>query len=168
MPRAIWLAALLAAACGSPTELDDRWADPARIAFATTLNVNLAQMNRTNSGLFWRDLTVGDGDTARVSDQVRVHLTGWLPDGTEVQTTRGGDPVGFTVGYGAAFGIPQGVDEGVIGMRIGGIRQLVVKPSLAYGNRGYRVCDELGSCTTLVPPLTTLVYEVERRPAIAK
>lgn len=158
MPRAIWLTALLlVAACKGPTEPDDRWADPARVQFAPELNVDLAQMNRTNSGLYWQDLKLGEGDTARVGDQVRVHLTGWLPDGTEVQTTRGGEPIEFKLGYGLVI---RGFDEGIVGMRVGGIRKLVVKPDLAFGRTG-RAADG-------IPPLATLVYDVERRPPLAQ
>lgn len=157
MRRVIWLAAALATACGSPTELDDRWADPARVEFASSLSVDLAQMNRTSSGLYWQDLTIGEGDTARVGDQVRVHLTGWLPDGTEVQTTRGGDPIDFKLGYGLVI---RGFDEGIVGMSVGGVRKLVVRPELAFGKMG-RAADG-------IPPLTTLVYEVERRPPLAQ
>jgi len=156
MRRAIWLAVMLAAACDSPTQLDDRWADPAKVEFASSLNVDLSQMNLTDSGLYWQDLTVGEGDTAKVGDQVRVHLTGWLPDGTEVQTTRGGEPIEFKLGYGLVI---RGFDEGIVGMGVGGIRKLVVAPDLAFGRTGR---PEDG-----IPPLSTLVYEVERRPPLA-
>jgi FKBP-type peptidyl-prolyl cis-trans isomerase len=157
MRRAIWLAALTVAACNSPSELDDSWADPERVEFASSLNVDLAQMNRTSSGLYWVDLTLGEGDTAKVGDQVRVHLTGWLPDGTEVQTTRGGEPIPFKLGYGLVI---RGFDEGIVGMKIGGIRKLVVRPELAFGT--------MGRAEDGIPPLATLVYEVERRPPLAQ
>ena len=157
MRRAIWLAAFLAAACHDPAALDDRWADPAKVEFAASLHVDLSQMVRTGSGLYWQDLALGEGDTAKVGDQVRVHLTGWLPDGVEVQTTRGGEPIDFKLGYGLVI---RGFDEGIVGMRIGGIRKLVVKPDLAFGKTG-RAADG-------IPPLATLVYEVERRPPLAQ
>jgi peptidylprolyl isomerase len=155
--RVRWLTVAAVFACGSPTELDDRWADPARIEFASSLNVDLAQMNRTGSGPYWQDLTIGEGDTAKVGDPVRVHLTGWLPDGTEVQTTRGEEPIPFKLGYGQVI---RGFDEGIVGMRIGGIRKLVIPPELAFGR--------LGLAAEGIPPLTTMIYEVERRPPIAQ
>ena len=165
MRRAIWLLSLLAAACSNPMELDDRWADPEKVTFAEALHVDLSQMTRNSSGLYWQDLAEGEGDSVKVGQNVRVHYTAWLPDGTEVETTRGGEPLQFALGYGLAI---RGVDEGIVGMRIGGVRRLVIPPSLAYGRRGKQDCDELNVCVVLVPPLTTLVYEIERRPPLAQ
>jgi FKBP-type peptidyl-prolyl cis-trans isomerase len=152
----LWLTAVLAAGCDSPAALDDRWANPERLEFDSTLNVDLTQMNRLRTGLYWQDLTIGEGDTAKVGDLVRVHLTGWLPDGSEVQTTRGGDPIQFKLGAGLVI---AGFDLGIPGMRIGGVRRLVIAPDLAFGKKGV-VADG-------IPPLATLVYEVERRPPLA-
>ena len=117
MRNALMLAAvLLLAGCDSPAEVDSRWADPERITFAASLGVDLATMSRTPSGLYWKQLKAGEGDTARVGDNVRVHYTAWLPDGTLVQTTRGQDPMEFPLGYGLVI---HGFDEGVIGMKVG-------------------------------------------------
>lgn len=158
MQKALRLLALLwlCAACDSATEVDERWADPERIQFAASLNVDLSTMNRTSSGLYWKDLRAGEGDSARVGDNVRVHFTEWLPDGTVVLDTRGQEPMEFLLGLGFVI---RGFDEGVVGMQVGGIRQLVVRPSLAYGRNGRA---ELG-----IPPLATLVFQVERLTSIA-
>jgi len=165
MRRLTLLLSLLAVACNDPMDLDDRWADPEKITFAEGLHVDLTLMTLTESGLYWQDLAMGEGDTVKVGENVRVHYTAWLPDGAEVASTRGGEPFQFPLGYGLAI---RGLDEGIVGMRIGGVRRLVIPPALAYGSRGRKDCDELNVCVQLVPPLTTLVYEIERRPPLAQ
>jgi FKBP-type peptidyl-prolyl cis-trans isomerase len=145
--------------CDSPAEVDDRWEDPQRIAFAGQLSIDLTQLcstvsqvgcwNRTPSGLYWNDLVVGTGAIATAGDSVRVHYTVWLPDATVVETTHAENrPRTFPLGVGLVL---KGFDEGVIGMRVQGKRRLVIPPSLAYGRAG----------KDLVPPLATLVFEVD-------
>ncbi len=159
MIRKAFLIVLLAVAgCGSVTDVDDKWADPASIQYAASLDIDLSKMNRTSIQrgnnaytLYWLDKVVGEADSAKVGDNVRVHYTGWLPDGTRFDTTRGRDPIEFLLGLG--FVMP-GFDGGVIGMRIGGIRILVIRPELAFGSRGR---PEAG-----IPPATTVIVEVER------
>lgn len=139
--------ALLIVACSSPADLDDRWEDPEDIEYASSLQVDLASMALTPSGLFWKDLEVGQGDTAQVGTTIRLRSQVWLPDGSSV-----GEEVGqFPLGMGLAI---RGIDEGAVGMRVGGSRQLVVRPSLAWGRAGL---PEGG-----IPPLSTLVIQLER------
>lgn len=145
-------------ACSSMTEIDDKWAQPANITYDATLNVDIAKMNRmaitrgtSTHTLYWLDKSIGQADTAKVGDNVRVNYTAWLPDGTQVETTRGKDPIEFLLGLG--FVMP-GFDAGVIGMRIGGVRQLVIPPELAFGRRG--------SPAAGIPPSATVIIEVER------
>jgi FKBP-type peptidyl-prolyl cis-trans isomerase len=110
-------------------------------------------MEKNATGLYWKDLEVGTGDTAAVGQNVRVHYTAWLPDATEVYA----QIVEITpLGYGLAI---RAFDEGVVGMRVGGVRQLVAPPSLAWGRSGNA---EFG-----VPPLTTLVFRIERLTNVA-
>jgi FKBP-type peptidyl-prolyl cis-trans isomerase FkpA len=146
----ILLAALLAVACTGPSEPDSRWARPENIQYAASLNVNLEEMNRTPSGLYWQDLAVGiTGNTAAAGDSVRVHYTGWLPDGTVFDSSWDrATPITFMLGVGLVI---PGWDEGLIGMRPGGKRKLVIKPELAYGRRGKGP----------IPPLATLIFDVE-------
>lgn len=138
---------VLLGACGDPTEPDDRWADPEQIEYAASLGIELAAMTLAPSGLYWRDLVVGAGDTAQVGSTVRLRTRVWLPDATFV----GEETRSLEVGVGLAI---RGIDEGAVGMRVGGVRQLVVRPSLAFGRSG-RPADG-------IPPLTTLVIELER------
>lgn len=118
--------------------------------FAPALGVNLEAMERSNRGVYYRDLVVGDGPVVGSSFTVTIHYTGWLPDGTQFETSRqNGEPVTFKLDDRR---IIRGWEEGIRGMRPGGVRQLVVPPPLAYGRRGL---------PPLIPPEATLVFEVE-------
>jgi FKBP-type peptidyl-prolyl cis-trans isomerase FkpA len=161
------LSTVVIVGCINPAELDDRWKDPEKIVFAASLSIDLTQLctdtqvgcwNRTASGLFWKDLVVGTGAAAAAGDSVKVHYTVWLPDATVVYTTHAENtPQVLLIGVGLAL---KGFDEGVIAMRVGGKRRLVLRPSLAYGMAG--------NDDPRVPPLATLIYEVDllwtRRP----
>lgn len=103
----------------------------------------------TESGLIYEDLVIGEGDEAQVSDTVSVHYTGWLEDGTQFDSSIDrGTPFEFTLGTRSVI---QGWEEGVVGMREGGKRKLIIPPELAYGASGR------GS----IPPNATLTFEVE-------
>jgi FKBP-type peptidyl-prolyl cis-trans isomerase len=119
--------------------------------FAPELNVDLDAMTRTESGLYYRDLVVGDGPTAEAGQTVVVHYTGWLPDGTMFDTSRDGpDPLAVQIGVGRVI---AGWDEGVPGMKVGGRRQLVIPPHLGYGSQG--------AGGGVIPPDATLVFDIE-------
>jgi FKBP-type peptidyl-prolyl cis-trans isomerase len=139
--------ALVAGAC-APTVWEGGTGDPATVAFAPELGIDLAAMERTPSGLYLQDLAEGAGPTAQRTSLVSIQYATWLPDGTLVDTSVGGDP--FTVRLGGNEVI-RGWNEGIQGMRVGGRRRLVVRPGLAYGSRG----------TANVPPGATLVFEVQ-------
>jgi FKBP-type peptidyl-prolyl cis-trans isomerase FkpA len=145
----ILTAATLVGGCSSPTEPDTRWATPETIAYAESLAIDLSVMNRTASGLYWQDLEVGTGATAVAGNTVRVHYTGWLPDGTMFDSSRTENkPLEFLLGVGLVI---RGWDEGIMGMQVGGSRKLVIRPELAYGRTGRGP----------IPPLATLIFEVE-------
>ena len=100
------------------------------------------------------DLTVGTGATATSGVLVGVNFTGWLYDssqpnnkGAVFSTNDGGSPLTFTLGAGSVI---EGWDQGLVGMRVNGVRRLVVPPSLAYGQKRH------GS----IPPNSTLIFEV--------
>jgi FKBP-type peptidyl-prolyl cis-trans isomerase FkpA len=142
-------AALVLAACSSTTEVDLRWADPATIDYAPQLGVDLLQMERRPSGLYVQDLEVGPGTVAVAGNTVVVHYTGWLPDGTVFDSSYEREkPLSFMLGVGLVI---RGWDEGLVGMRVGGRRRLVVPPSLGYGRPG---------SPPAIPPLATLVFDV--------
>ena len=81
------------------------------------------------------DLTVGDGAEASAGDQVSVHYVGVAHStGEEFDASYNrGAPLDFPLGRGRVI---RGWDEGVVGMKVGGRRRLVIPPHLAYGDRG--------------------------------
>jgi FKBP-type peptidyl-prolyl cis-trans isomerase FkpA len=104
----------------------------------------------TSSGLIIEELSVGDGDEATAGQNVTVHYTGWLTDGTKFDSSKDRDePFAFPLG---ARRVIAGWDEGVQGMKVGGKRKLTIPPELGYGSRG---------AGGVIPPDATLVFEVE-------
>jgi FKBP-type peptidyl-prolyl cis-trans isomerase len=107
-------------------------------------------MVTTTSGLQYVDLVVGSGREAHAGETAIVHYTGTLTDGTKFDSSKDRNaPFPFPLGAGRVI---KGWDEGVKGMKIGGIRKLVIPPQLGYGSRG------AGSA---IPPNATLIFEVE-------
>lgn len=101
--------------------------------YPASLAVDIATMTRSVSGLYARDLTPGSGVRVTTGDLVRARYSVHLADGTFIAGTSDGDaPLEFRIGRGQVI---AAWDEGLIGMRAGGKRQLVVPPSLAYGVR---------------------------------
>ena len=104
----------------------------------------------TESGLQIEDLLVGIGDEARVGLTVSVHYSGWLVDGRKFDSSLDrGVPFEFELGRGSVI---KGWDEGVVSMKVGGIRRLIIPPELAYGDRG---------AGSVIPPGATLIFEIE-------
>jgi FKBP-type peptidyl-prolyl cis-trans isomerase len=81
-----------------------------------------------------KDEVVGTGTTARAGDVVDVEYSGKLADGTEFDSSKGRPPLMFVLGLGEVI---KGWDQGVVGMREGGTRDLTIPPPLAYGEKGY-------------------------------
>ena len=85
-------------------------------------------------GLMYKDLSDGFGMIPEPGGRVLIHYTGWLSDGTKfVSTLDKRMPVKFKYGKGE---IIRGLDEGVTGMKVGGVRKLIVPANLAYGSTG--------------------------------
>jgi FKBP-type peptidyl-prolyl cis-trans isomerase len=96
------------------------------------------------------DSKTGTGDEAVIGKSVTVHYTGWLTDGTKFDSSKDrGQPFTFQLGGGQVI---KGWDQGVVGMKVGGVRKLTIPPSLGYGARG---------AGGVIPPNATLVFEVE-------
>lgn len=97
-----------------------------------------------------KDITKGTGEEADVGKTVTVHYTGWLMDGTKFDSSLDrNQPFSFTLGERRVI---PGWEQGVVGMKVGGKRELIIPPELAYGARG---------AGDVIPPNATLKFEVE-------
>ena len=104
----------------------------------------------TASGLKITELNVGDGAEASAGQTVVVHYRGTLENGKQFDASYDRvTPFSFPLGAGRVI---KGWDEGVVGMKVGGKRKLVIPPDLAYGSRG---------AGGVIPPNATLTFEVE-------
>lgn len=96
------------------------------------------------------DVVVGTGAAATKGSAVSVHYVGTLEDGTVFDSSRDrGTPFTFIIGQGKVI---RGWEQGVVGMRVGGKRKLVVPPHLGYGEDG---------SPPKIPGNATLLFEIE-------
>ncbi|MEX0750431.1 MAG: FKBP-type peptidyl-prolyl cis-trans isomerase [Dehalococcoidia bacterium] len=110
----------------------------------------MADAVTTPSGLKYVDEVVGGGDTPAKGKKVRVHYTGRLTDGKKFDSSVDrGEPFEFTIGVGQVI---KGWDEGVMSMKVGGKRQLIIPADLGYGARG---------APGAIPPDAELIFDVE-------
>ena len=106
---------------------------------------------KTADGLQYWDIKVGTGPTAAAGQTAKVHYTGWLTNGKKFDSSVDrGEP--FMVEPLGTAPVIKGWNEGIIGMKVGGKRQLRIPPDLAYGERGY---------PGAIPPNATLIFDVE-------
>lgn len=97
-----------------------------------------------------RDIEKGTGEEANVGETVVVHYTGWLMDGTKFDSSVDrGTPFSFTLGERRVI---PGWEKGVEGMQVGGKRELIIPPDMAYGAQG---------AGGVIPPNATLKFEIE-------
>lgn len=95
------------------------------------------------------DVVIGGGTEAKIGDTVSVHYIGTLPNGQEFDNSnKRGEPFAFTLGEGRVI---KGWEDGVVGMKVGGKRILVIPSDLAYGDQGYGP----------IPGGATLVFSIE-------
>jgi peptidylprolyl isomerase len=105
----------------------------------------------TDTGLEYYEVVEGEGPEALPGQQVSVHYTGWLEDGTKFDSSLDrGSPFVFQLGAGSVI---AGWDEGVAGMKVGGVRQLRIPSDLGYG--------DAGAGGGAIPPGATLIFDVE-------
>jgi rhodanese-related sulfurtransferase len=116
------------------------------LAFSLVFSVSVS----AQEGLQIRDLEKGTGEEANVGETVVVHYTGWLMDGTKFDSSVDrGTPFSFTLGERRVI---PGWEKGVEGMQVGGKRELIIPPNMAYGAQG---------AGGVIPPNATLKFEIE-------
>jgi len=99
--------------------------------------------------LVTEDIEEGTGDAVESGDTVVIHYTGTLKDGTKFDSSLDrGEPFETQIGVGQVI---EGWDEGVVGMKVGGKRKLIIPPSMGYGTQG----------VPGIPPNSTLIFDVE-------
>jgi FKBP-type peptidyl-prolyl cis-trans isomerase len=108
------------------------------------------QPTKLQDGLEYWDIKVGTGKTAEKGSTVTVNYTGWLTNGKMFDSSVGKAP--FTVDNLGNAPVIKGWNEGIVGMKVGGKRQLRIPGDLAYGSQGY---------PGVIPPNATLIFDVE-------
>jgi FKBP-type peptidyl-prolyl cis-trans isomerase len=121
--------------------------DIERTTFDAKLGVHLDSMTKRASGMYVQDHAMGTGGVATRGRTVVVQYVGWLPDGKQF------DAGEITVTLGTNKTI-RAWEEGLLGMRQGGRRRLIVPPNLGYGSRG---------AGNDIPPNSVLIFEMEVR-----
>jgi hypothetical protein len=121
---------------------------PEMVDYHPDLGITISEMMLHPSGVLWADDSVGTGDSLDVDMTAVVRYTGWFTDGTEFDGNRTGNPFSFRVGAGEVI---DAWDVGVIGMRVGGKRKLVIPPEMGYGSEGF----------SIIPGNSILVFEIE-------
>ncbi len=92
----------------------------------------------------------GSGEAAKNGDKITVHYTGYFEDGTKFDSSVDrGQPFSFDLGVGQVI---PGWDLGVVGMKVGEVRKLVIPPQFAYGEQGV---------PGAIPPNAVLIFEIE-------
>jgi FKBP-type peptidyl-prolyl cis-trans isomerase FkpA len=146
---AVLIAAFLAA-CGSSSTAEPELggSDPAVQVYAASLGVDLAAMTKLSKALYIQDVVAGTGGAAVSGHFISVTYTGWLANGVQFDSNVGKSVLNFPLGAGTVI---AGWDQGLVGMRVGGKRRLVIGSALGYGTQAHGA----------IPSNSTLVFDVQ-------
>lgn len=145
---ALALACVFAAGCSSePSGPVVEFQVIEEVQFAASLGIDLTEYERlSSSGIYIKDLIVGQGRQLIPQDLATIEYTLWLADGRKIFEGRRTWQLGN-------FEQPLGLEYGSLFMRVGGVRRMIVPPAIGWA--------EEGSPDGLVPPGAVLVFEVE-------
>jgi FKBP-type peptidyl-prolyl cis-trans isomerase len=148
--RAFALASLVVTfGCSGTDSTDGASATVEETTFAPSLAVDIPNSRRTTNGEYIRDITIGTGAAISAGQLLTVRYSLWLSTGTAIENNLNA-ATGFPFHLGT-HEVISGWDEGIPGMRVGGKRQLIIPPLLAYG----------GSGSGQIPGNSVLVFIVE-------
>jgi FKBP-type peptidyl-prolyl cis-trans isomerase FkpA len=119
--------------------------EPLNNTYDKSLGIALPAFYKTQRGTYYQDVTVGTGIASIPGRKAKVRYTGWLPNGTQFDSGE----YEFTPGAG---GVIEGWPDGIVGMKVGGKRKLVIPAALGYGAAG---------SPPDIPPNSVLVFQVE-------
>jgi FKBP-type peptidyl-prolyl cis-trans isomerase len=141
------IGSLLLAGCNLDVPVpEDHPSDPATEAFAASLNIDIATMQKTALGTYYKDISVGTGATLTSRRPVLVDYAAFLRNGARIDQGLS-SPIDLTLGNSIT-----GFGDGMLGMKVGGERVLVIPSALAYGNR-----NDIPE----IPPNSTLIFDVK-------
>lgn len=110
---------------------------------------SITGVQETAFALKYVDVEIGTGPSAELGREVSVHYTGWLVDSSKFDSSHDrNEPIKFVLGTGRVI---PGWDYGLVGMRVGGKRRLIIPYQLAYGSKGRNT----------IPPKAELTFDVE-------
>jgi len=118
--------------------------NPTTEAFAAGLNIDIASMQKTTSGVYYKDVTVGSGAVLTAKRPVIIDYNAYLRNGARIDFGTNA-PIDLTVAI-------TGFGDGMLGMKEGGERWLVIPSALAYGN---------SNNIPEIPPNSTLVFDIK-------
>jgi len=114
-----------------------------------TIRSNKPIKKKYKNGLIVEDITIGEGDEVTGCDTITIHYTGFIKNGKIIDSTyKRGGPMTFTLGKAAVM---LGFEQGIPGMKVGGVRKLTIPADIGFGNR----------IMPGVPCDSDLVYEIE-------
>jgi len=135
----------LLAACGGSDPVQVEFEVIEEVEFDPSLNIDLSQMTRLESGVYIQDLVVGTNPVVAAGEHISMDYSLWLRTGEQLVDT---DPLSFQY---LVQPFIAGFEIGILGMGTGGVRKLIIPPALAYGSLG----------NGPIPPGAIVIFEVE-------
>ncbi len=123
--------------------------DPTTVTYSPKLAIRLSDYTKDTSGVYYRDVAVGSGTLAAPKSTLTYYYTGFLADGRQFDTNVGGVARSLVLGRGDVI---RGFDRGLVGIRAGGRRYLIIPPALGYGNT---------SLQTAIPAGSVLLFQID-------